>query len=369
MKKYFFILLLAVFPTNLAFAGTFEVSGWIPYWRTGLGALDVLPHLDLVTEVNPFGYTVKNNGSINDAAYILQAPWVGFIAAARAKGVRVIPSVMWSDAANIHKILKNPATRAAHINEIVSRVNAYNFDGIDIDYEAKWAETRPYFSLFLKELYAKMGKKFVMCTIEARTPLVDRYKVVPKTAPEYANDFVALNKYCDRVRFMTYDQGRIDLKLNASSSFPYVPVSDPKWVEKAIKEAAKTISKKKIVLGIPTYGYEWELVPIVEPGYEGKYYYDLLWSFNPKWATNIATYQGLDIKRSDAGELYISYTPTSTPNTGSTTPFRVLTWSDAQAMKDKIDLAKRLGIRGVAIFKWDGGEDQQMWDILKGVKK
>ncbi len=36
-------------------------------------------------------------------------------------------------------------------------------------------------------------------------------------------------------------------------------------------------------------------------------------------------------------------------------------WSDAVAIKDKVDLAKRLGIRGVSIFKIDGGADPAMW--------
>jgi spore germination protein YaaH len=43
----------------------------------------------------------------------------------------------------------------------------------------------------------------------------------------------------------------------------------------------------------------------------------------------------------------------------------MVTWQDAQAIGDKVALAKRLGIRGVAIFKIDGGEDPKMWDYLK----
>jgi len=47
------------------------------------------------------------------------------------------------------------------------------------------------------------------------------------------------------------------------------------------------------------------------------------------------------------------------------TAFRYLVWSDAKAIADKVALAKRLGVRGVAIFKIDGGEDPGMWGVLK----
>ena len=44
---------------------------------------------------------------------------------------------------------------------------------------------------------------------------------------------------------------------------------------------------------------------------------------------------------------------------------RIIWWSDAQAIKQKVNLARKLGVRGVAIFKLDGSADPQTWSVLK----
>ena len=363
-----------------------EISGWIPYWRTATGTADALLHLTAFKEINPFGYTVKQNGALFDALHADSPVWQALIRAAHEKKIRIIPTVMWSNTEAIHAVLKNKKSRAAHIKEIVAMVNNNGFDGVDIDYEAKKADTKIYFSAFLHDLYKAMGKKWVMCTIESRTPLDSRFEIIPDHI-QFANDYTALNAYCDRVRIMAYDQQSIDLKLNEKAIGPYIPVADPKWVEKVITLAATSISKKKIVIGVPTYGYEYEVTPLAQ-GYR----YDLLWAFNPKYALDLAKRINVDPKRNEAGEMSFSYgatsvepasteerdtaesnnmsvaTTTSSSFSGTavstSTPFRLLWWSDASAIKDKIDLAKKLGVRGVAIFKIDGGEDPEMWNVL-----
>ena len=370
----------------------FEVSGWVPYWRSATGTQEFLGHIDTFTEINPFGYTVKENGSLNDAAVLLAEPWTTVQKEAKAKGVRYVPTVMWSNPDAIHDVLSDPKKRAAHIKQIVDEVDTFGYDGIDIDYEGKYAKTRPFFSLFLKELYKAMGSKWVQCTIEARTPLDSRYLSsadIPKDL-EYANDFKAINKYCDRVRFMTYDQQTVDVQLGKDADdngAVYGPVSDVRWVEKAIKEAMKTIPKRKIVIGIPTYGYEWDV-----HAYSDGYTYDLLWTFNPQWGFDLASEYNVTPVRNSGGELGFTYIPKNyayaLPRPESPWPgnliasaaaalasaqntsiqFRMVTWSDAEAIQQKVDLARRLGIRGIAVFKVDGGEDQAMWNALKPKK-
>lgn len=371
-----------------------EVSGWLPYWRKATSTADMRAHLDTFTEINPFGYTVKNDGTLFDAMKIDEEPWTSLIAEAKKKKIRVIPTVMWSNGEAIHRILSNQKTRIALEDEITALVKEKGFDGIEIDFEGKYAETKDYFSTFLKGLYQRMGNKWVMCDIEARTPLTSRYdRTPPKEAGMYANDFVAINKYCDRVKIMVYDQGTIDVKLNrAANGAPYIPIADPQWVEKVITLTSQTISKKKLVIGLATYGYEYKVTPLSEYGYR----YDLQWAFNQKYAFDIISQYHSSVQRNSAGELSFTYIPNVLPNgnthsdatdatlnvvpvamtsysdgsvkpTETTSSFNILWWSDARAIEDKINLAKKLGVRGIAIFKIDGGEDPSLWDVLKKI--
>ncbi len=355
---------------------TLEVSGWIPYWRSATGTAEVLPRVAELTTIHPFNYIVQPDGDIYDAANLDAEPWTILRAAAKEKKVRFIPTVMWSDGEAMHRILSNGTTRRALAERIAQLVNEKGFDGIDIDFESKWAETKPYFSLFLEGLYMRMGKKWVYCTIEPRTPPTSRYDgTPPPEATMYANDYVKINQYCDRVQIMAYDQGSIDLKLNALAPGPYVPVADIEWVKKVMNLAAQTISKKKLVLGIPTYGYEYAVTPLTE-GYR----YDRLWAFNQKYAYDIAASFGLTPVRNTAGEMNLTYIPTSTPKVAKvpkssqaagpiaavTQPFNIMWWSDAVSIAQKIELARELGLKGVAIFKFDGGADPRMWSVLSG---
>ncbi|MSU73541.1 hypothetical protein EXS56_00170 [Candidatus Kaiserbacteria bacterium] len=382
-------------PLSASAATKFEVTGWIPYWRSATGTADTLPHLDNLTEVNPFVYTIRNDGTLRDNGTLDQEPWLSFIAAAKAKKVRVVPTIMSSGGETLHKILSNQKSRIALEDAITKLVKDNNFDGVDIDFEGKYAKDRDYFSSFLRGLVLRLPKtSMLMCTIESRTPVADQYygSTPPEGAGVYANDLKQINRYCDRVRIMAYDQQGIDQKLAttaASSSQIYAPVADPVWVEKSIRFMMKDISKSKILIGVPTYGYEYAVTV-----YAGKeYVYKILWPFNPGYASTTAAQYGITPQRNSAGEMSFTYTANAATSTtpislgsnsallaafaatayadtyNSHLDFRLVDWPDAVSVQQKIDLAKKLGVRGISIFKLDGGQDPNIWNVLQGVKK
>jgi GH18 family chitinase len=133
------------------------------------------------------------------------------------------------------------------------------------------------------------------------------------------------------------------------------------------------------MLGIPTYGYEYEV----------------------SWANNVTTYQevrawdyfgamdradslGIAPTRDNAGEMSFTFTsstyiqePTDlTSYVSSTEPAVLRTYDpnasttffvsfpDATSELQKVALAKKYGLRGVMFFKADGDIDPSIWNSL-----
>ena len=349
MRKHFlfsiiFLVILAV-PVS-SDAAELKYAAWLPYWTKTNGAVEAEVNLDKMTELSPFAYEIRA-GKITDTMKLTEAPWPDLLAKARAKGVKIIPSVMWADAGAIHSKLSDTAERISSVREILAIVDQNNFDGIDVDFEAKSSKTIDFFSRFLKGLSNSLHArgKILSCTIESRTPVNSAYSSA-STIPDkinYANDYVVINKYCDRVRIMTYDQMAIDKKLNKlkRQTGPYAPVADVAWVRKIVGEAVKTIAPSKIYVGLANYGYHYT-VKAVEDYYE----YKNLGSLSSEAALKLAAEVGKTPTRNLAGELSFTFAKDN--------QMHIVWWSDAQAMLDKVRVAKANGLGGVALFRLDG---------------
>jgi spore germination protein YaaH len=370
---------------TLAVENNLYYAGWLPFWKQESGVLDVLRNFQKIDELNPFSYEVNSKGVLIDKLGLDAGFWPATRAVMRRANVKVIPTIAWFDGPGIHKLLSNKKTRIAHENAITKLVTDNKFDGIDIDYEAKLEETNPYFSLFIEGLAIRLHpkRKLLVCTVESRTPLASLREIFPDDVPR-ANNYAVLNRYCDQVRIMAYDQGLVDFKLDTTkgNGNVYAPIADPEWVEKVIRETTKEISPKKIVLGIPTYGYmyavNWD---------NGALTYRRLRAINYLPAMDLARELGSTPLRTSAGELGFTYTtstfvevsPALRRQVSSTLPQNVLssiinssgsimryvTFTDAEAVRQKIQLAKKYKLKGVALFKFDGEADPAIWGEMK----
>jgi len=361
---------------------------WLPFWKAQDGAQDVSVNLDKLSEVSPFSYEIGTGGKIIDDANINNGSWAGWFSAARELGVKIVPTVAWFDTTPMYNLLSNTKARQAHEDAIAALAKAQKFDGIDIDYENKPSKIKPYFSLFIEGLSDRLhaAKRTLTCTIEPRSPAIDIWATPPNPLP-YSDDYTVLNKYCDEIRVMAYDQGTVDLTLDAQkgSSTLYAPVADPDWVTRVLKNMLVTINPKKVMLGIPTYGYEYQV-----SWKNGVTTYQRVRSFTFQEAMDRADLVGIAPMRNNAGELsyayqtstyvsgipailtsYVSSTkpqaiaPPVTPLPANATNTLFVSFSDSQSALANINLAKEYGLRGVIFFKADGQLDPAIWDYLQ----
>ena len=372
---YLFLVIFSLSYSSLFAAPTFDKAVWIPYWRKTEGASSTLLNLNKLTQISPFAFELQQDGSIKNALKFEEEPWTTLIREAKKKKIKIYPSILSyphneTEKYNFYLLMAQRSKRAAHVKEIVALVKKYNVDGVDIDYEAKTAETRPYFSAFLTELAKELhkNKKQLICTVEARTPPDSRYATTSTeilARVEYANDYKAIGKACDQVRIMAYDQSTDDAKLviqNKQSGSLYTPVADLEWVKKVVIVAMWDIPAKKIIIGVPTYGSKYEVITTATSTRTRR-----IGSMNFNYADELAKSLSITPTRNIAGELSFVYSTSTDSNGNPLESYKqYLVWySDAKSIEDKIKIAKMYKLGGVAVFKVDGGNDPNLWNVLR----
>lgn len=338
----------------------FRVAAWLPYWLRAQGATIAAEHITSFDSVSPFAFAVQPNGTLVDRMRRRADQWTALEETARAAGVTVIPSLAWMKGSEQHDVLSDPTRRAAHIDAIVTLVEERHFDGIDVDYEGKAVEDIPHFSAFLRELSARLHpmNASLVCTVEGR-PGED----VPDDANygqrmPYAVDFAVLGEVCDEVRLMAYGQWFLDngsREFTTSGEQPYAPNSDNAWVERVLRYALRLIPARKVVLGVPTHGRYFNL-----GGGAGAWTYESRGAIHFERVQELLELPSAVLDRPPSGEARLRW--------GRGTSRRLAYLSDAETLQQRIDMAQRLGIAGVALFKIDGREDPAIWPVLERLR-
>jgi len=336
----------------------FFVTGWIPYWTKSEGTFSLQGKIGLFSKLNLFAFGVSADGQLVDTAKIDSAPWPQLIADAKKQNVKIVPTILWGDAVAMHKTFSDPMLRSKHVDNIVAMLVQNDFSGVDIDYEGKDIADRDNFSLFLKSLHEKLQSsqgRTLNCTVEARTQDSPPADLTGIRAMSFANDFSALNHFCDSVTIMAYDQvfqiHRVKV-FEDNGSAPAAPNADNAWVQDNIEYALKFIAPEKLILGVSTYGWEFRVEKIANG-----YHYTRVRSVSYQDAMALAASVGATPTRTTGGELSFAYKASDGQH--------LVTIDDGESVSDKIALAKKFGLKGISLFKIDGLTDPKVFEVLK----
>lgn len=144
----------------------------------------------------------------------------------------------------LHRILSEPDLREKCIGDIVAKIDAYGFDGVNMDFEFIHLADRDGYSDFMGRLRDRLRPLGKLTTV-----------AVPAKFSDTTNswngqfDYQRLGENSDFVMVMTYNE-------NGKWSDPG-PVASLPWVEKAMKYSVSRIPPGKVMMGFPTYGYDW----------------------------------------------------------------------------------------------------------------
>lgn len=308
-----------------------SVGGWIPYWLQTQAFRSVQNHPDMFQNLSPFWYEVKASGEI------IKYPGAednSILSFARIQGIKIIPLITNAfSSEQISAVLNDPIIRQYHVNNIVKLLRQFNYDGIDINYENLFVSDREIFVIFLQELkiaLAAIGKQLIVTVHAKPDPFGD-------WSGSEAHDYLGIGQAGDAVRIMGYD-------FHWSGSEPG-PIAPADWIDRVLAYAVTTIPKSKIVLGVPTYGYDWPL----ELGQVGR---GITYSYALSTARRYNTPIIEDIQQ---GPHFIYR---------ANEVVHEVWFIDATSFAPLLDLVNKYDIKGIVIW-YLGAEDPKIYDVIQ----
>ena len=321
-----------------------KLSAWIVDWSDSAmrEAMHSLQAADgVVDEVDLFHFRLSPTGELVDAGPH-NTLYKRMLERASKRGaqriVTLVNDIVGEDGTTIdaknaavpHEVFADPARSIVLVEAIVARIAAQGYDGLDLDFEELQASDRNAFSRFARHCARRLhdrGKRLIVT-------------VQPQAKPETrdgpgAHDLEALAAAADEVRMMAYHEHYATSPPGAAASLP--------WVESLVDYALRFVPRDKLVLAIYVGGWRWtrgrgEQLSFAE-------------------AAGAVRELGVPVERShEAGVPHAQAGAAQGP---------VEIWyEDGCSLERKAELARRRGIRGVALWRL-GQEDVSLYALLK----
>jgi len=223
-----------------------------------------------------------------------------------------------------HTVLSSPDIRNSVIANTLVLLNRYGFAGVLVDFENMPPEDRALYTEFIDLLTSRL-KAFGYIAALAAAP---KYADWPDRPWVGAFDYAALGEIVDFMFIMTYEWGWIGGPPNAIAPLPLV--------RRVLEYALELVPADKIVMGMPVYGYNWELPDTPENVAQTV-------CLNQAW--QLAINFGSQIQWSEyAQSPYFTYTDEQGKN-------HEVWFEDVKSHYQKYLLAEKSGIRGVGYWQ------------------
>ena len=316
--------------------GYIEVNGYIEP-TTSKVETQIIDNVGrYLTYISPFSYQINADGSIapiNDST-ILKA----------AKQYSVAPLMVITNFQNgnfstelVDGVLNSVRVQQTLINNIISIMKEKGYYGLNIDFERISPTNRQLYNSFLRKVVAALHA----LNYPVSTALAPKPYDYQTGSWHGAHDYKAHGEIVDFVIIMTYEWG-----WSGGPPFAVAPIN---LVEDVIRYAVSVIPPKKIIMGIPLYGYDWPL-PYMPGGQWAK-------RVSPQQAIQLAAKYGSIIQYDQKSQApYINYMDENGVQ-------HVVWFEDARSVQAKFLLANKYGLRGVSYWVL-GVPFPQNWAVL-----
>ncbi len=224
----------------------------------------------------------------------------------------------------INAIVNDIESRDRLIENLITVMQEKSYGGLDIDFEFIKAEDRDAFTEFVRACAERMHE----AGFQVSVALAPKTSAMQKGLLYEGKDYRALGEAADHVLVMTYEWGY--------TYGPPMAVAPLNMVRNVLEYAITEIPPGKISMGIPNYGYDWEL-----PYERGITRAKTIGNIE---AVRIAISRGAEIKFDE-----VAMTPYFNYDSDGIT--HEVWFEDARSIQAKYDLMKELGLRGPGFWQ------------------
>ncbi|RYG74204.1 LysM peptidoglycan-binding domain-containing protein [Lentibacillus lipolyticus] len=300
------------------------------------GQDEVMLHGRYLTCLSPFMYSVREDGTLTQ----LQEQPV--LEAARSNNISPLMVVTNSSQGEFSSdltaaLFRNPETQETLITNLIEKMRAKGYAGVNFDFEYVYPEDRENYNAFLRRVVSRLRPEgFLVSTALPPKESADQQGLLYE-----GHDYQAHGEIADFVILMTYEWG-----WAGGRPWAIAPINK---VRDVLDYAVTVIPRNKIMMGMPLYGRDWNV-----PWVEGT----LASTIGPEEAVQLAARNSVSIQYDETYQTpFFHYVDDNGQE-------HEVWFEDARSVQAKYDTVKAYGLRGVTYWVL-GISFPQNWPVLQ----